>query len=78
MDLSDEEMRSLAQQERDMTSGAQAHVVCAGERWAFQAELLERLGIVSGQTVDRNMITELIKRSLARCQQEIEARKHLQ
>ena len=65
MNLTTEEMKGLAQQERNMENGKQPYVMNRNGKWAFPAELLDECGIVSGQSVSDAMIQTLMQRSLA-------------
>lgn len=76
--FSDDDIRALANLEREMTAGQQPYVVCDGSRWAFKAELLSRLGMKSGQTISGHMLHELMRRNIADLEREIEQRKNLQ
>ena len=65
MKLSTEEIRMLAQVERDMDAGNQPFVICHGQRWAFTSDILEDNGVESGQTVSPVIIEALLKSSIA-------------
>lgn len=52
MRLSIEDIRDLAQLERDMDSGKRSFVVYAGSRMPVDPLVMKELGLVSGQTVN--------------------------
>ena len=67
MDMqSPEIIEQLAKIDRDMDSGKVAFVVNAGERFAFDRDLLTEYGIESGQTVSGHIIVVLMRANLAR------------
>ena len=61
MNMSVDEIKILAKLERDMDTGKQPFVVCDGQRWAFDYEILVPCGVKSGQTVFASLLTQLIK-----------------
>jgi len=69
--MNTEEMRLLAQCERDMDSGKQPYVSFNGDRWLFPLDLLAECGIQTGQTVSKHMLYTLTQMMLARVQTEI-------
>lgn len=65
--FTDEDFAKLAQVERDMETGMQPYVRCSrDQRWAFPHELLDRLGVQSGQRVSEIMLIQLLEQNLAR------------
>ena len=75
MNITDEQMKMLAQLERDMDSGKQPYVVHQGERLAFRKGLLDECGLESGQSVSSAILLELMKRSLAHVEVELALKK---
>ena len=61
MEFSKDEIRLLAEGERKMDSGEQPHVVNEGDRVAVMPEVMEDLGLESGQTVSNAIIIAILK-----------------
>ena len=70
--LSLEEVRRLALLERQMDEGTLAYVVYQGERCAMMPDVLEHLGLKSGQQVSSTIFHEIIKTNLAFLQRQID------
>jgi hypothetical protein len=66
MKFTTEQIKELAQLERDMDSGKQPFVVgIDGQRWAFCKEVMDEFGCVSGQSANHILIAALLECSLA-------------
>ncbi len=67
-----DEIRMLAEQERIMDSGEQPFVLDTHRnRWSVSAEVMEELGLVSGQGVSHAIITAIVEAHLASIQARI-------
>lgn len=67
-----EDLRMLADQERKMDSGEQPHVIDKDRnRWAVSQEVMDELGLVSGQTVSDTIITAILEANVASIQARI-------
>ncbi len=63
------EIRMLAEQERRMDSGEQPYVFDKNRnRWSVRSEVMEELGLESGQQVSDPIITAIVEANLAVCQ----------
>ena len=62
--LSLEEIRGLALQQREMEAGRQPFVLSDGDRFAFPLDVLQRLGLESGQVVGRVLLCEIIRTNI--------------
>ena len=62
--LSLEEIRGLALQQREMEAGRQPFVLSGGDRFAFPLDVLQRLGLESGQVVGRVLLCEIIRTNI--------------
>ena len=70
-----EDIRMLAQCERDMDSGKQMFVVLGGSRMALTSECAEALGLVSGQTINALIFEAMLRWQIADLEAKIEERK---
>ncbi len=67
-----EDIRLLAEMERTMDSGEQPHVFDKDRhRWAVSTEIMEELGLKSGQTVNGAIIMAILEANLASLQARI-------
>jgi len=66
-DLSIEEIRMLAEAERQMDAGELAYVVGPGGRLVVQPEIMERFGLEAGQTVSTELCVAIGEAHLASC-----------
>ena len=73
--LTDEHVRMLAEQDRDMDSGRQAFVMNKGQRWAMIPEAMEHFGLVSGQSASDAVIMAVLRFNLEHCQHKIAEKK---
>lgn len=70
--LTPEDMAGMAQLEHAMDEGTQTYVRCTRQRkWAFPAEMLEEIGIVSGQQVSDALLLYLLEQNVAYIQTKI-------
>ena len=70
--LTIEDIRKLAEQERKMASGEQPHVLDKDRtRWAVSPEIMEELGLKSGQSVSGAIITAILEANIASIQARI-------
>ncbi len=58
-------IRFMAGVHRDMDSGKLKYVVLNGERLPILDEVMEEFGLVTGQTINKIIFAEIIKKSLA-------------
>lgn len=63
--FTDEEIKMLAQLERDMDSGKQPFVICGGHRTAIMPEMLHKFGLVSGQSVSDFLMMQILEAQLS-------------
>ncbi len=63
--LTNEEIRMLAQVERQMDAGEVLFVVCAGGRLIVQPLVMEELGLETGQTVSDTLVLAIMEARLA-------------
>ncbi len=63
--LTNEQIRMLAQAERQMDAGELPFVVCMGRRLIVQPMVLEELGLESGQTVSDTIVLAIMEGNLA-------------
>lgn len=73
MGLTLEELRMLANQEREMDSGAQPFVLYAGHRLAVTPEAMQHFGLVSRQTINAAVFEALLRHNVEVCRQAIGA-----
>ncbi len=67
-----EDIRMLAEMERKMDSGEHPHVLDKDRnRWPVSPEIMEELGLVSGQTVNGTIITAILEANIASIQARI-------
>lgn len=71
MNLTQEEVRMLAQIERDMDSGKQLFVLLNGERLAMLPEVVEFFALEQGQTISNGMYYEILKKIGSICEEKI-------
>lgn len=65
-------LRGLAKQEREMDAGTQPFVRDeGGRRWSVTPEVMEQLGLVSGQTASHALITGILKATIASLEEQI-------
>jgi len=70
MQLSAEDIKALAANDRAMDEGLQPFVRDdQGNRWSFNAVVLERCGCVSGQTVCHAVLSALLEASVEHLRQ---------
>ena len=70
--LSIDDIRMLAEQERNMDSGKVTFVKDKdGNRWAVSPEVMAELGFESKQTISGTLITAMLEASLASIQARI-------
>lgn len=70
-----EEIKALAQTERDMDSGKQTFVVMHAQRLAVSAHVMEELGLENGQNVSPFLAQEINKAAHASVQSLIQLNK---
>lgn len=58
-------IKFMARVHRDMDSGKLKYVVLNGERLPILDEVMEEFGLVTGQTINKIIFAEIIKKSLA-------------
>lgn len=58
-------IRFMAGVHRDMDSGKIKHVVLDGEKMPVSDEVMNEFGLVTGQTINKIIFAEIIKKSLA-------------
>ena len=63
--LTTEQIRMLAQAERQMDAGEVPFVVAAGERLIVRPVVMEELGLETGQTVSNTLVLAILKANLA-------------
>ncbi len=63
--LTTEQIRMLAQAERQMDAGEISFVVCAGGRLIVRPVVMEELGLETGQTVSNTLVLAILKANLA-------------
>ncbi len=63
--LTTEQIRMLAQAERQMDAGEISFVVCAGRRLIVRPVLMEELGLETGQTVSDTLVLAILEANLA-------------
>ncbi len=66
--LNTEEIRILAELERQMDAGEVPFVVWAGNRMTVQQIIMDELGLESGQTVSHEIAGAILSANLAVCQ----------
>ena len=70
--LTIKDIQMLAEQERRMDSGEQPHVLDTHRnRWSVSSDVMEELGLVSGQAVSVTIITAILEAQLASIQARI-------
>jgi hypothetical protein len=66
MNFTNEQIRVLAEVDRDMGSGKQPFVLDSkGFRFAFPAQVMQQVGVESGQTACESVIIALMQANLA-------------
>ncbi len=73
MKLTDQDIKALAQLERDMDKGIQPFVVNHGSRWAFSGEIMARFGLETGQTVSEDILRAILQANIDATQVLIDA-----
>ncbi len=63
--LTTEQIRMLAQAERQMDAGEISFVVCAGRRLIVRPVVMEELGLETGQTVSDTLVLAILEANLA-------------
>ena len=63
--LTTEQIRMLAQAERQMDAGEISFVVCAGGRLIVRPVVMEELGLETGQTVSDTLVLAILEANLA-------------
>jgi hypothetical protein len=72
MNFTNEQIRMLAEVDRDMDSGKQPFVRDSkGFRFAFPSEVMQQCGVESGQTACESVIIALMQANLAMAQSRI-------
>lgn len=74
MDLSVDEIRMLADQERRMDSGEQRFVLWRGQRAAVDPLVAEELGLENGQTINDAIWRAMLQAQLAQVRAAIQMR----
>ena len=69
--LTNEEIRMLAQAERQMDAGEITFVVCDGRRMIVQPVVMEELGLKPGQTVSSTLVLAILEANLAALQADV-------
>ena len=69
--LTNEEIRMLAQAERQMDAGEITFVVCDGRRMIVQPVVMEELGLETGQTVSSTLVLAILEANLAALQADV-------
>ena len=77
MRLAPEEVRMLAQQQRDMDTGKVFFVVLNGERLAVEDDVAKELGLERGQTISRDIFGAILNARIAHVQAKIALDKSL-
>ena len=75
MKLSDDDVRTLAAQERDMSAGKVPHVLLNGVRFAMMTEAMKHFELLSGQNVSNSIMVAILQFNLAYCQNKIAEQK---
>lgn len=73
MKLTTKEIGMIAALERQMDDGTQPYVVNDGNRWAFSSSLMDKVGLVSGQTVSNGLLVAIMEARIAELQDLIAA-----
>jgi hypothetical protein len=73
--LSVREVRMLIDLDRAMDRGEQPYVTHEGWRWAFPGELLEALGLKTGETVSRSVLYQIQVLNLRHLEEQIAAQR---
>lgn len=72
MNFTNEQIRMLAEIDRDMDSGKQPFVLDSkGFRFPFPADVMEQCGVESGQTACESVIIALMQANLAMVQSRV-------
>ena len=69
-----EQMKILAEAERQMDAGAVPFVVCQGSRMIVDPLVMEEFGLQAGQTISPVMVVKILEAHLAMCQAELRLR----
>lgn len=70
-DLTIDDIRGLAQLEREMDMGIQSYVLVGGNRMSVSEGTMERLGLVSGQTASNAICIAICQSHIAEIETEI-------
>ena len=71
MELSNEDIRALADLERMMDSGEVPFVILNGERVATNELIMSELGLEQGQTINREIFKAMMRAQLAALQAQM-------
>ena len=71
----DDNIRALADMERQMDRGIAPFVMYRGRRWAVPSETMAQLGLETGQTASDFLITQILETNIANWTAEIELEK---
>ena len=69
--LTNEQIRMLAQAERQMDAGEIPFGVCDGQRMSVRSVIMEELEIETGQTVSSTLLLAILEANLAACQADV-------
>ena len=73
-ELTDEQIRMLAECERKMDSGEMPYVIWRGQRLSQRPYVMERLGLVVGQTISDPIFKRALELGIEECQKAIALR----
>ena len=71
LEITPEMIREIAALERRMDAGEQPFVKLGDERMAVMQEVMEELGLESGQTVPRFLFNKILEASIGVCKSQI-------
>lgn len=70
--FSDEQIKMLAELERDMDSGKIKYVVRDGQRVSVLDEVMEKLGLENGQTISNALFHAMTLANIEMCQKKMD------
>ena len=74
MNLSTDEVKMLAAQQREMDAGVQPYVMFSGNRCAINHDCLDALGLEAGQSIDGAIFQAMCLWNIEDCQRKIAER----
>lgn len=67
MELTNEEIKLLAEGERKMDAGEIAFVRLAGNRASVSPDVMQELGLQQGQTINNTIFLAILEANIANC-----------